>query len=446
MNAPIDPSASTQDRLMEALRGLDYPHPRVRFLLGTDEHIHLEARVAFSPAQVARLAKDLDSLGLDAELFVVAGAGARTRPEFRDEDYRAASARVVTVEEAVAMEAFDVVHALKEPTHYEAELQGPFLRLGAAHLASKPPGVCEMLGRKNFGAILDGATVGSCSYLLQDGDRTPIVGSMSRFAGSVAGRKVVAGLDRNGVGAGKVVVVGGGIAGQSAIREVHSKTSRLIVIEPWEPNQRRLEALLPALGFDAFEIHSALADEHLEDAVGLVFAHRSGAKAAEKVCHYDQIRRMRSGAAISDIAIDQGGSIAHDGYDEHDDATEALRKYADLLGGDYAYYAEVNMPREEPHAASVEHGESSLPYVTALLALCAHLGGAQATVDRLLAQEIRTYGLDEDVSHLTFLDAVMQDLRNGIQLAVQGGNLQITDPDLSHHPALVQWIGGCAGT
>ncbi|MEO1369213.1 MAG: hypothetical protein AAFX50_18700, partial [Acidobacteriota bacterium] len=289
---------AVQPLLVSALRELSYTKRHVRFLLGTDAFIPQERRVALTPDHVRFLREDLESLGLDATLVVAKGAGERTEPPYTDGEFAAAGAELVDVDALSSLDAFDVVHALKEPTDYEAELEGPFLRLGALHLASKPAGVCRMARRRNFAAILDGATVGSCSYLLAGSDRTPIVAAMSRFAGAVAGKKVVEGLERNGVDAGTVVIVGGGIAGRSAIRQVGPKTRTLVVVEPWAPMRERLESFLPEAGFDDFRIVESLTDEVLDGAVGLVFAHRSGAKAAEKVCNLAQVRRMKKGAGI----------------------------------------------------------------------------------------------------------------------------------------------------
>ena len=437
------PSVLTQERLIAELKSLSYARSKVSFLLGTDEMIHLEARVAMTPDHIERLQADLAEVGLEAEIYVVSGAGDRAKPSFTDEDYEASGAEVISVEEAADLDDLDVVHALKEPTSYESTLPGRMLRIGALHLASKPPGICDLLKAKNFSAILDGGTVGNCSYLLVEGDRTPIVGSMSRFAGMVAGRKVVEGLERNGVGAGKMIIVGGGIAGQAAIREVGPKTEKLVVIEPWEPMRRRLKAMLPGMGFHDYEIQAELTDELMEGAVGIVFAHRSGAKAAEKVCNYEQIRKLAKGAAISDIAIDQGGAIAHDGYVETDDATTAREKYIALLGDDYAYYAEVNMPREEPHHASLTHGEASLPYVTTLLALCAHLGGPEQAAARLLEKPVKIYGQGEDVEGMSIFEAILQDLRNGLQLAYLDGEIRITDEDIENDANLSGWLRSC---
>ena len=445
-SSETSPALSVQEQLVAALAAQDTESKRVRLLLGTDEFIRHERRVGLTPEQIYRLRQNLKAVGVELDVTVVAGAGARAEPPFTDDAYAAAGALVVTVDDIADQPAFDVVHALKEPTDYEAKLAGPFLRIGALHLPTYPHGVCEMLRTKNFAAILDGAVVGNCSYRISAGDRTPIVASMSRFAGAVSGRKVVQGTKANRLGPGPIVVVGGGVAGKAAIAEMTSQIDRLIVIEPWQPMRDKLHDELPALGVpaDRFEVRPALDDKALEGAIGVVFAHRTGARAAEKVCDEAQIRRMKTGGVIADIAIDQGGSIRHDGYDEADSADAARKKYMELFAGDYVYYGEVNMPREEPHLASIHHGIAVLPYVTLLLAQCARLGGPEAVASRLLELSPRTYGPDE-LFDLDLVSAMEQDLRNGIPLAVRGGEAVITDADVESDTVLRDWVRRCAG-
>ena len=449
--APQD-ALKLQSLLCEELAGISYRRRQVTFLLGTDEFISSERRVAMIPRHLEQLRNGLESAGLRPRILVLRGAGNRARDThgngFDDEAYRQAGAELVDLDQVGELDDLDVFHALKEPTDYESRLPTPWIRIGALHLASKPPGLCKVLGEARFAGILDGGTVGNCSYLKYGGDRTPIVASMSRFAGSVAGRKLVEGLDENGVEPGRVVVVGGGIAGLSAIRKVGPKTRELVVIEPYEPTRERLENTLPSLGFEQFKVLPKLTSDILDQAVGIVFAHRSGAKAAEKVCHENDIRRMTPGAAIADIAIDQGGSIAHEGYREEDDAVTSRDKTLRMLGNDYYYYAETNMPREEPHEASELHGDASLPYVTALLALCARHGGPPEAIAHLQQRPLANYRDPGDVASLDLLDCVVQDLRNGLQLVTEGNDpnrsIHITDPDVERDANLAGWVHACA--
>ncbi len=448
--APAWPTTSQlAQTLPQALAGLAFRKRRVAFLLGSDALIPHETRVALTPQHVAQLRQDLAACGLEPEILVHAGAGERARSGdqlgFQDHEFAAAGARIVTREKLCELPPLDVVHALKEPTDYESELPGPFLRIGALHLASKPAGLCRLLARRNFAAIFDGGTIGNCAYLKFGGDRTPIVNAMSRFAGAVAARKLIAGMAGQGQSQGKVIVVGGGIAGQSAIRQLDPRKTELIVVEIAPQLAARLPGILCELGFTQFRVVSTVTDEALTDAIGILFAHRSGAKAAEKVCRFEQICKMRRGAAIADIAIDQGGSIDHDGYAEADDALTSRRKYQALLK-DFFYYAETNMPREEPYGASEFHGNASLPYVTLLLALCALYGGPQPAADHLLAGPARVYRSVDELAEFDLLRALTQDLRNGLQLARVAGRVEIVEPDILSDPNLCSWIRHCANS
>ncbi len=102
------------------------------------------------------------------------------------------------------------------------------------------------------------------------------------------------------------------------------------------------------------------------------------------------------------------------------------------------------MPRDEPYQASEVHGDSSLPYVMALLALVAHHGSPQAAVRRLLEREIQVYDATAELPEHGDLDLIVQDLRNGVQLATRGGDLAITDPDIERDAGLAGWIRSCS--
>lgn len=434
--------SNLRSQLRQTLCSQTFPRKRVAFLLGTDEYIRHETRVALTPRHLIQLREDLEACGLEVRLLVVAGAGVRA--DLSDREYEDVGAEIVQPSELPGIAELDVLHALKEPTRYEAGPPGPFLRIGALHLASYPPGVCELLAKKNFAAILDGGTIGNCSYLRNGGDRTPIVASMSRFAGAVAGMKLVAGLREKGAGAGKMIVVGGGTAGVSAIEKIAPMTTRLIVVEPHPGTRDRLPGELERRGFSDVAVIPRLTDEAITDAVGIVFAHRSGAKAAEKVCTIEQIRKMKPGAGVADIAIDQGGSILHDDYGEDDDAATCRKKYQRILR-DYFYYAETNMPREEPRDASERHGDASLPYVTMLLALSAVHGGPQEAVREILRREIRIFHSEDEIADRSLVDCLVHDLRNGMQLATRDREILITDPDIEKNQPLAEWVRTCAG-
>lgn len=441
-------TAETRNTANADLRSIELPSRSyaksvVRLLLGTDEHIPHERRVGLVPKQIAALHARLAEHGLRCEILVVEGAG--DRAGFIDQAYAEAGARIIKASALRDEEPFDVVHALKEPTEYESLLPGPFLRIGAVHLASKPSGVCAMLDQRNFAGIIDGGTVGNCSHLLTGGDRTPIVGSMSRFAGWVAARKLVEGVQETHR-RGKVVVVGGGIAGTSAAERLAPIAEEIVVVERYEPIHADIAARIRGFGIPNVTVVEHLTDQVLDDAIGIVFAHRSGAKAAEKICNLEQIERMRPGAGIADIAIDQGGSILHPGYLETDDAHASRKKYIELFAGRYFYYAEVNMPREEPYDASITHGRTVAPYLEVLLALCALEGSPDAALTRIRQLPAQRFTDAADIRGRSLFECVVQDLRNGLQLAITKGNVEIIDQDIADDEGLSAWVHSCAST
>ncbi len=207
-----------------------------------------------------------------------------------------------------------------------------------------------------------------------------------------------------------------------------------------------IEDFLRDLGVERFRVVETLDDELLDDAVGIVFAHRSGALAAEKVCTIDQIRRMKPGAGVADIAIDQGGSILHPDYVESDDAVTSRDKTEAVLGERYFYYAEVNMPREEPRDASEMHGDAILPYLEALLLHCAIEGGPAGALDRLRAldrHKITDATQTDAVAGKSRFACLTQDLRNGLQISVVDDQIAIDDEDLRADAVLGAWLAGC---
>ncbi len=143
------PSAGLRAWVREALSGLAFQRREVSFLLGTDELIRRERRVAMTPRHIDALSHDLAALGLEARIFVVRGAGERAASEageiFTDQQYAAAGAELVDRDRVGSIGALDVAHALKEPTEWEREIPGPVIRIGALHLASRPAGLRGMV-------------------------------------------------------------------------------------------------------------------------------------------------------------------------------------------------------------------------------------------------------------------------------------------------------------
>ena len=115
-----------------------------------------------------------------------------------------------------------------------------------------------------------------------------------------------------------------------------------------------------------------------------------GAKAPKLVTN-DLVSRMRSGAVLVDIAIDQGGCFEGSRPTTHDDPT--------FMVHDTVFYCVANMPGAVPHTSTYALTNVTLPYAVAL----ANQGwrGALASIPALRP------GLNTHAGHITY-EAVAQ--------------------------------------
>jgi hypothetical protein len=204
----------------------------------------------------------------------------------------------------------------------------------------------------------------------------------------------------------------------------------------------RLSWLMRKLGFSEFMVVEKCSRELLREAKGVIFAHRTGADPAEKICSIDDIKKMEQGSVIIDIAIDQGGSIACPEIMPDDEVSVRIQKYKEVLRN-YCYYAESNMPRRKPREASKRHGDAVLPYIVALLTLSAKHGDPSSATDYILRRDVRRFKerdqLPEEYER-NFFECVVQDLRNGLELAVRNGKVEICDPALKANREIEDFV------
>jgi alanine dehydrogenase len=72
----------------------------------------------------------------------------------------------------------------------------------------------------------------------------------------------------------------------------------------------------------------------------------------------DMVKKMKPGAAIVDVAIDQGGCIATSRATTHADPT--------YIEHDVVHYCVANMPGAVPHTSTYALNNSTLPFTLAL--------------------------------------------------------------------------------
>lgn len=333
-----------------------------------------EYRVALTPAGVHAL------VAAGHEVLVQTGAGAGSG--IADDAYVAAGARVVaTAEDAWAAA---MVCKVKEPVAEEyPHLRRDQLLFAFLHLAAS---------RACTEALLTAGTT-SIAYetVERDDGSLPLLAPMSEVAGRLAtqvgsyhllrsegGRGVLPG-GVPGVPPASVVVIGGGVAGRHAADIAVGLRADVTVLDVDVPRLRELDAAyggrVRTLASSAWSVDEAVAAADL--VVGAVLV--PGRRAPTLVTD-DLVARMRPGAVLVDIAVDQGGCFESTRPTTHDEPTFRVH--------DATFYCVANMPGIVPVTSTHALTAVTLPYV---LALAEHGWRDAALADRSLARGLTTH-------------------------------------------------------
>jgi alanine dehydrogenase len=336
----------------------------------------------------------LAAAGVRPRVFVVAGAGERAG--FPDMTYEDAGAVIVPESRTASLDpAPDVVHALKEPTAYEAALPGQCIRIGALHLGDfhAESGLAAMMRKGNFSGVIDGSYMGGFSHKLRGGFDVPLRKTMSDFAGDIgadefAGRA----LKREPAIKHRVVVVGGGVAGRAAarrlLRSYREQVGGIVIVEQAPATREALAREFAGEAAVQVVPGNKIGENELQGVTAVVVAtFRESAK--DFVTSLGALKAMRHGGVIVDISCDEGPSVDVEGVDKFDGeaARSFVREAVAALGNALTYEADTHLPRKRPREASEAHGREAFPYLVSLLHLCAAFGGPAGAVEFLAAHQ-----------------------------------------------------------
>jgi alanine dehydrogenase len=311
-----------------------------------------EYRVAITPAGVLELVHH------GHDVLVESGAGAGS--SLPDRDYAEAGARIVPTADDVW--AADLVLKVKEPTPEEyGRLRRGQILFTYLHLAANLD--CTR-------ALVDAGVTAIAYETVRNPDGSlPLLAPMSEVAGRMApqvgahcleraqgGRGVLLG-GVSGVPAGKVVVIGAGVAGMSAATVAVGMQAEVVVLDTNVDRLRQIDFTyrghLQTVASNAYEI--AKACQWADLVIGAVLV--PGAR-APKLVGNDLVARMRPGSVLVDIAIDQGGCFADSRPTTHDDPTFTVH--------DSVFYCVANMPGAVPNTSTWALTNVTLPYVMSL--------------------------------------------------------------------------------
>ena len=304
------------------------------------------------------------------EVIIQAGAGLGAG--FEDADYVNAGATIIDTAAEVFASA-DMIVKVKEPQSAERKmLRKDQLLFTYLHLAPDPEQTKDLLE--------SGCTAIAYETVTDRNGGLPLLAPMSEVAGKLApqvgswtlqkangGRGVLMG-GVPGVGPAKVVVIGGGVVGTQAARTAAGMGADVTVLDMSLPRLRYLDDAFR----DEFKTRyasKANTAELVNDADMVIGAVLIPGAAAPKLISRAQLSDMKVGAALVDVAIDQGGCF------ETSRATTHADPIYEVDG--IMHYCVANMPGAVARTSTIALGNATMPFMLAL----ANKGWAKACAD-----------------------------------------------------------------
>jgi alanine dehydrogenase len=160
-----------------------------------------------------------------------------------------------------------------------------------------------------------------------------------------------------GVAPAKVLVIGGGVVGDNAALMAVGMGADVTILDRSIPRLRQLDGEYEGRARCVFSTNAAIEEYALEAdlVIGAVLVHGA---AAPKLLSRDLIKRMKKGAVVVDVAIDQGGCFETSKATTHDQPT--------YIVDEVVHYCVANMPGGVARTATMALNNATLPYAIAL--------------------------------------------------------------------------------
>jgi alanine dehydrogenase len=302
-----------------------------------------------------------------AEALVAAGhtvyveQGAGEGSGFSDEQYTAVGAKLLPTADAVWKEA-EMIIKVKEPIAVE----WPRMRKGQTIFTYFHFAADEKLTKAHLDS---GATCIAYETVELPTRELPLLTPMSEVAGRMAvqegakyleklygGRGVLLG-GVPGVPPAKVVILGGGVVGVNAAKMAAGMGAKVVIVDTSLPRLRYLSDVMPSNVQLIFSNRQNILEQiaTADLVVGGVLL--PGAK-APKLIRREDLKTMRPGAVIVDVAIDQGGCVETIKATTHENPVYTV--------DGIIHYGVANMPGGVPRTSTLALTNATLPYALKL--------------------------------------------------------------------------------
>ena len=323
-------------------------------LIGVPKEIkNHEFRVGMTPGSVAEAVAHGHSVVVETD----AGAGIMCS----DDDYRAAGATVLDTADEVFARA-EMIVKVKEPQAVERQrLREGQILFTYLHLAPDAAQTKDL--------VASGAVCIAYETVTDAHGRLPLLAPMSEVAGRMSiqagahclekaqgGRGMLLG-GVPGVAPAKVVILGGGVVGVNAAYMATGLAADVTVIDRSADAMRAVTARFGPAVKTVHSTRAAVEEEVLAADLVIGGVLIPGA-AAPKLVTADMVRRMKPGAVVVDVAIDQGGCFETSHATTHAEPTYVV--------DDVVHYCVANMPGAVARTSTFALNNATLPFTLAL--------------------------------------------------------------------------------
>lgn len=312
-----------------------------------------EFRVGLTPGNVRGLCKQGHSV------LVQRGAGEQIG--LSDESYRLSGATLINSAAEVFAKA-EMIVKVKEPQPQEcAMLREDQILFTYLHLAPDPQQTKALLA--SGASCIAYETVTSCNGAL------PLLAPMSEVAGRMSIQAAAIHLEKTngglgilmagvpGVAPAKVVILGAGVVGRNALQMAVGMGADVCIFDRNIDCLRQID-MLYGNRVRTFYADPLLVELEVCEADVVIGAVLLPGAAAPKLVTREMVRKMKAGAVVVDVAIDQGGCFETSKPTTHADPTFTVDGVLD--------YCVANMPGAVARTSTFALTNATYPFVEAL--------------------------------------------------------------------------------
>jgi len=312
-----------------------------------------EFRVGLTPGNVRGLCKQGHSV------LVQRGAGEQIG--LSDESYRLAGATLINSAAEVFAKA-EMVVKVKEPQSQEcAMLREDQILFTYLHLAPDP--------QQTKALLASGASCIAYETVTSFNGALPLLAPMSEVAGRMSIQAAATHLEKTngglgilmagvpGVAPAKVVILGAGVVGRNALQMAVGMGADVCIFDRNIDCLRQID-ILYGNRVRTFYADPLLVELEVCEADVVIGAVLLPGAAAPKLVTREMVRKMKAGAVVVDVAIDQGGCFETSKPTTHTDPT--------FIVDGVLHYCVANMPGAVARTSTFALTNATYPFIEAL--------------------------------------------------------------------------------